>query len=184
LASPCQIKFFGSGEIASAAVYIMAVCDERWLSPNSCILVHDSPSGGYSSTPNKLSDAYIDVAEARRLQDVCDNILANNTRMPLNFWTEISKRDAYLTAEEAILLGLADKIIEPKKRGTLRKTRLANLNAQIDKKELSRLIKSLYKRTQKGTLSHVELVVPNEQFDERLVVEAVSAADDENKEPN
>lgn len=172
--SPCQIKFIGSGLIASSAAYVMVACDERIVYPNTMILIHDSPSSGEQSVPNKLSDAYIDVEETKRLQQVCNDILTENSRMFNVFWSEIVKRDTYITPEEGIMLGIVDSIIEPKKRGTLRKNRIANLNQVVDKKELSRLVKSIHKRIYKGNLSHIEVVVPNEQFDDNLKVEAVS----------
>src|SRR5271170_5768045 len=35
LSCPCQVKFYGGGAIMSAATWIMAVCDERYLYPNA-----------------------------------------------------------------------------------------------------------------------------------------------------
>lgn len=170
-ASPCQIKFFGSGEISSAATWIMACCDERYLTPNTFVLIHDSGSYGESVAPVKLTDAYIAVEQDKRLQDKLNQIYADNSRMPLEFWEEVVKRDVWLTAEEAIMLGLADKISEPKKRGNLRRARIANLNKEQDRKALNRLLKSIANRTHSNRLSKIELHSPAEEFDKSIVVD-------------
>lgn len=170
-ASPCQIKFFGSGEICSAATWIMAGCDERYLSPNTYVLIHDS--GGFDATlaPAKLTDAYIHMEQEKRLQDRLNQIYADNSRMPLEFWEEIVKRDVWLTAEETIMLGLADKIVQEQKRGNLRRMRIALLCQEPDRKELNKLLKSMAQRTHAHKVSKMELHVPREFFDKNVVVD-------------
>ena len=150
---PCQIKFIGSGIIASSATWIMAGCDERWLHPNTTIMVHDGSDG----FDGKHTDHQIHAAEMRRLQDLLYDLYAENSRMPKDFWQEICQRDVYLTAQEAISLGLADKLIEPKKRGNLRKARYAALKKQPDAKEMRSLIKGLYARINKINIPKIEL---------------------------
>ena len=153
----------------SAASAIMCVCDERYLYPSTVVMLHE-PSAGSAGTASELAIEMETTLTARRyLMD----LYSANSRMPFNFWSEILRRDVYLTAEETITLGLADKLVEPKKRGTLRKVRLAALNQSVDKKDLSKLIKSIHKKTHKGNLSHIEIVLPKEEFDASLVVDAV-----------
>ncbi len=170
-ACSCQIKFFGSGKIMSAATWVMASCDERYLYKHARVLIHDSPAGGSQEVPSKLSDRYIDTDEERRLQNELDEMYADNSRMPREFWSELVKRDTYLSAEEAVLLGLADKVIEPKKRGNLRKVRMACLKKQVDQKELTKLVKTLYKRMYNGSHHKVELHIPQEEFDPKVKVD-------------
>lgn len=166
----CQIKFFGSGEICSAATWIMACCDERYLTPNTCILIHDSGSYETGEVPAKLTDAYIAMDQERRLQDRLNKIYADNSRMPLEFWTEIVKRDVWLTAEEAIMLGLADKIVEFKKRGNLRKARIHALKQEPDKKEMQKLLKNISNRSYVNKLHKMELNNHDEQFDDDIAI--------------
>ncbi len=120
-ASPCQIRFYGGGVIMSAATWIMAGSDERNLHPNTTIMVHD----GMDGFEGKHTDAQIEASEMKRLQGVLYDIYASNSRMPKEFWQDVCQRDLYLTASEAVSVGLADKIIEPRKRGNLRKARYA-----------------------------------------------------------
>lgn len=173
LTSPCQIKFFGGGSIMSSASLVMCVCDERHLYPSATVMVHEvsSAMGG------KVTDMSIELGDVANVRQRLVDTYTNNSRMPANFWSEIIKNDVYLSAKEAIELGLADKIVEYKKRGTLRKSRIAHLSAPVDKKEMSKLIKAIHKRLYRGNLSHIELVIPNELFDDQLKVEAITDVD-------
>jgi ATP-dependent Clp protease protease subunit len=169
--SPCQIKFFGGGQIMSAATWIMAVCDERYLYRNTRVLIHDSPSG-YIETPTKLSDRRIDMRENNDLQNRLNQLYANNSRMPVEFFQNLVKRDCYLSAEETIALGLADKIIEPKKRGNLRRMRISLLNREVDKSELTKLVKKLFARIEENRLpSKIEIHIVKEDFDKNIFVD-------------
>lgn len=169
-ACPCQIKFFGSGIVMSAATWIMAGSDERHLHPNTTVMVHDGADG----FEGKHTDAQIEAAEMRRLQDLLYDIYATNTRMPKEFWQDVCQRDLYLTAQEAVALGLADKVIEPKKRGNLRKTRQAALKKKPD--DMKKLINELYNRINRVKVPKIELnEIKKEPVDPAVVVsEAVS----------
>lgn len=170
-ASPCQFKFYGSGVIASAAVWVMACCDERYLYRSTRILVHDS-SGDYVESPGKLIDARIQVEEDAKLQAHLNQVFADNSRMPLEFWDEIVKRDLWLTADEAVLLGLADKIVEPKKRGNLRRMRIAHLKKDVDKKAMSKFITELNDRIHSSKLAKLQLHSPKEHFDSKVFIDS------------
>jgi ATP-dependent Clp protease protease subunit len=158
LSLPCQVKFFGGGPIMSAATWIMAVCDERYLYPNATVMIHD----GSFSTEGKHTDVQISAAEDKRLQDMLYEIYANNSRMPKAFWQEVCQRDLYLTAQEAITLGLADKIVEPKKRGNLRRMRQSALSKKPPAGELKKLVNELYSRINKVKIPKIELNEPIE----------------------
>jgi ATP-dependent Clp protease protease subunit len=176
----CQIKFFGGGEIASAATWIMAGCDERHLYPNTRILIHDS-GWGEANVPEKLTDRYIHTDEEKALQNKLNHIYADNSIMPAEFWDEMVKRDLWISAEEAIMLGLADKIIQPRKRGSLRKNRIASMKAERDKKDMSKLLRLLKDRIYMDKLSRLELHIPEEKFDKALIVDNTPVED--TKEP-
>lgn len=167
-ACPSQIKFFGSGAIMSSATWIMAGCDERYLHPNCTVMVHDGSDG----FDGKHTDHQIQAAEMKRLQDKLYEIYAENSRMPVEFWADVCQRDLYLTADEAVSLGLADKIIEPKKRGNLRKARYAALKKEPETKEMNKLLKDLYARINKVKVPRIELnEVKKEAADPHLVID-------------
>lgn len=172
----CQVKFIGGGEIASAATWIMAGCDERHLYPNTRILIHDS-SWGEATVPEKLTDRYIHADEEKTLQHRLNQIYADNSIMPVEFWEEMVKRDLWISAEEAIMLGLADKIIQPRKRGSLRKVRMNAMKQERDKKEMNKLLRLLKDRIYMDKLSRLELHIPEEKFDKSLVVDDTPVED-------
>jgi len=168
--APCQIKFFGSGEIMSAATFIMAGCDERNVDPNTAIMIHGVQLTGVD--PTSLVDTEIDIEESKRLSRKMLQLLSDNSRMPLEFYEDLSQRDTFLTAEEAQLLGLVDRITEPKKRGSLRKARTHALNQLASQDEMTKLVKSLYKRGGKGKrVTKIEVHLPKEEFDTSLIID-------------
>lgn len=170
--SPCQFKFYGSGQIMSAATWIMAVCDERYLYRHTRILLHDAPCFGSQEVPVKLTDRRIDMVEEDRLQLELNNLYAENSRMPVEFYNVIVKRDCYISPEETIALGLADKILEPKKRGNLRRMRIALLNKDVDKAEMAKLVRKMYGRVEESRLPQkIEIHTPSDKFDSKVFVE-------------
>lgn len=152
-ACPCQIKFFGGGAIFSAATWIMAGCDERYLYANATVMLHDGTDG----FDGKHTDHQIQAREMKRLQDRLYNIYADNSRMPRSFWEDVCQRDLYLDASEAVSLGLADKILEPKKRGNLRKVRYNALKKEPDSKDMKKLINDIYTRINRVKVPKIEL---------------------------
>lgn len=171
-ACPCQIKFFGGGAIMSAATWIMAGSDERYLHPNATVMVHDGSDGW----EGKHTDGQIWAAEMKRLQDKLSEIYAENSRMPKEFWEDVLQRDLYLTAHEAVSLGLADKILEPKKRGNLRKVRQAALKKEPDIKEMKKLVGDIYSRINKVKVPKIEFnEIKKEPTDPHVVVDETLA---------
>jgi ATP-dependent protease ClpP protease subunit len=167
LSCPCQVKFFGGGAIMSAATWIMVACDERYLYPHATVMVHDG-SEGYEG---KHTDVQINAAENRRLQDLLYDIYTSNTRMPKEFWQDVCQRDLYLTAGEAVSLGMADKVVEPRKRGNLRKARQAALKKAPDV-DMRALITDIYTRLNKVKVPKLELnPIAKEPVDPQLVVD-------------
>lgn len=177
LASPCQIKFIGSGVVMSAATWIMAACDERYLHPNTTVMVHDGTDG----FEGKHTDAQIQAAEMKRIQGVLYEIYAANSRMPKEFWEDVCQRDLYLSAEEAIMLGLADKIIETKKRGNLRRLRQSALKKNPSSKDMKELIHKVYSRINKLKVPKIELNEhKKEPSDPNLVLSSVDNVENKN----
>ena len=170
--SSAKIIFIGGGEIASSAAFLMVACDERILYPNTSIMLHDITECSEEGSSVTATERKIEGAETDRHQEQIYRLLEDNSRMPFEFWKEVLSRDLYLTPTEAIMLGIADKIIEPKKRGNLRKSRNYGLEHGPDKKSLSKLVKDLFKRVHKGkNINKIEVHTPEEQFDDDLVID-------------
>jgi ATP-dependent protease ClpP protease subunit len=170
--SPCQFKFYGSGIIMSAATWIMAICDERYIHKNTKICIHDAPPFGSAEVPIKLTDRRIDQNEEEDLQNRLNIIYSENSKMPKEFFEILVKRDCYLNAEETVAIGLADKILEPKKRGNLRRMRIALLNKEPNRAEMSKLVKTLYDRVGESRMpSKIEIHTAHDKFDSKVFVE-------------
>lgn len=168
LACPCQFKFYGGGPVMSSASFIMAASDERYLYENAVVMVHELSD---DSGPAKYSDIKINASENDRLMDVLSDIYACNSRMPKEFWMDVLQKDVYLTAREAVSLGLVDKIIEPKKRGNLRKVRQAALNKTPDSKDMKKLVTDIYSRIGRAKVPKLEFNdIKKEATDPSIIV--------------
>lgn len=165
----CQIKFYGKGAIMSAATWIMCGADERHLFPNTRVMVHN----GWTAAAGKVTDVEIFVEEDKFLKKKLEEIYAENSRMPFEFWHEVCKRDLYMSAEEVIQLGLADRIIHPKKRGSYRKIRQHHLSQNVDKRKMNKLVIKLLERIQAGPKRmEININTPKvEPVDDRLTIE-------------
>ena len=160
-------KFYGGGAIMSAATWIMVACDERYLHKHATVMVHD----GSEEYGGKHTDVQITAAEMKRLQDILYDIYSSNTRMPKEFWQDVCQRDLYLSASEAVSLGMADKLLEPKKRGNLRKVRQAAMKASLDGDKMKSLISSLYQRINKVKIPKIKLnTVEKEPIDPSVFI--------------
>lgn len=103
---PMPVIVRAYGKVMSAATIILAGASERFLAPETWIMVHDSPESK-SGTPREL-------LQAQREEDQWANILAQHSHTSAIEWRAISARDSYLTPAEAIQLGIADVILKGK----------------------------------------------------------------------
>ena len=162
LTSPCKFIFKGYGAVMSAATAVMAVCDERYLSKNTMIMIHD----GSSIHDGKVTDILIEIEEVDRLQKFLEKLYADNSYLNKEFWATICRRDLYLTADEAIKLGLADGIIPERKRGSfrngIRKKTFSNVPTE---KELTHSISKVFKRIKLEVPKKLSIDIKKEQFE-------------------
>lgn len=150
LESPCKFIFYGRGAIMSAATVIMAVCDERYISKNSTIMLHDGSDG----FEGKTTDMQIYVKETERVQDAYNEIYAANSWLDKSFWDSVVRRDLYLTADEALAIGLADKLVHTPGRSKFRSRKKPTSS---DHTKVGRLMKKFSERTKISALSEVKL---------------------------
>jgi ATP-dependent protease ClpP protease subunit len=164
-AAPCQIKFVGSGLIASCATWVMAVCDHRTLHKNTVVLLHD----GHEGFSGSHTDAQLEAQHSKKLQDRLYDMFVANSRMPKAFFEDLCQRDLYLSAEETLTIGLCDEIIPAKRRGNVRKLRQKILADHPEASELQKLTKELYNRIGRRRPSKLEIAVKQEEADESLI---------------
>jgi len=161
--SPCKFIFFGRGMIMSSATWVMCCCDERYLSTNTTVLVHD----GFTDVVDRSTDARINSDENERLQQRLAKIYEDNSYLDRKFWSTVGRRDLYLTAEETIKLGLADKITPFRKRGLFRKgPREHTFLSKPDTESMRGFISELFKRIKAEVPQNLQIVANIDEFEE------------------
>jgi ATP-dependent protease ClpP protease subunit len=161
--SPCKFLFYGRGAIMSAATFIMCICDERYLSEHTTVMVHE----GWTETYGNCTDVKIDQEESDRLNRKLYEIYSKNSKMTdPKFWERVCQRDLYMEADEAVELGLADKIIEPRKRGNFRRGVRAQTFSNISRKDISKAVDKLYKRIKVSVPRNLVIEVKKEECED------------------
>ena len=108
---PCPIHTIGLGKIMSAGVLLLAAGKKgkRLIGENSSVMIHSASAecGG------NIFDIINLTNELKRMQEQMVSLLAKNTKISHDKLNEMmkSKKDNYLTAQEAVNLGIADKVI-------------------------------------------------------------------------
>lgn len=169
LSTPCQFKFVGGGIIASAATIIMAVCDERHLYKDTIVMVHELSSGheGFHS------NSKVEVLVNEHMVDVMANVYAENSFMSKDYYNQLlaSARDVHMWADEAVVLGLADRVIPHLKRGNLRELRSSIKKAGLNTDKLQKTLQKVHDRVGFKVSDNVKVRVVFDEVDENVVLE-------------
>ncbi|GJQ47620.1 ATP-dependent Clp protease proteolytic subunit 3 [Candidatus Kuenenia stuttgartiensis] len=104
-----KIKAICSGVVASAAVIILlgAKKEDRYSLPSSRILIHQ-PSTGIHGT---ASDLQIEATEILKCREKMNRMISVETGQPIGKVETDTKRNFWMSAEEACQYGLVNKII-------------------------------------------------------------------------
>jgi ATP-dependent Clp endopeptidase proteolytic subunit ClpP len=104
------IRTRGIGKVMSAGVVILAAGTkgERSIGKNCRIMLH-SVIGGHIGPMHQLDN---EMEEIRNIQDQYISVLAEETKMTKRYLRNLMKKkvNVYLSATEAVELGIADKI--------------------------------------------------------------------------
>jgi len=104
------IKTRGIGKVMSAGVVLLAAGTkgERSIGKNCRIMLH-SVIGGHVGPMHQLDN---EMEEIRNIQDQYISVLAEETKMTKRYLRSLLKKkvNIYLSASEAVELGIADKI--------------------------------------------------------------------------
>ena len=108
----CDIATFGLGKVMSGGVLILAAGTKgkRKIGKNCRLMVHSVVGTSHGS----LYSLENEMEEVRWIQDRFINALAKETNMTVKYIKEDlfgKKMNVYLSAEEAVELGIADEII-------------------------------------------------------------------------
>lgn len=105
----CDVSTICLGECASMAAVLLSsgAKGKRYVLPNSMVLIHQ-PSGGAQGQQTEIE---IVADFMKKTRDRLNGILAANTGQTLETIQRDTERDNYMTAQEAVDYGLADRVI-------------------------------------------------------------------------
>lgn len=107
-ASKCKIVTEAYGAVMSAALLIFVSGEQRKISETSW-LMHHSSSYEVAGTHKEIKDL---VEQREREEKKWAAIMSKYTTQSAEYWYEKAKdKDFYMTAEQALQLGVADEII-------------------------------------------------------------------------
>lgn len=108
----CPVYTYVTGMAASMGSFIAQAGEpgHRYLLPRSITMIHQPSSG----TRGKVSDMEIDLIEGLRIKKEMTELYVKHNSKGVTYdkFVELMDRDKWLTAPQAIELGLADHIIE------------------------------------------------------------------------
>lgn len=108
----CPVYTFVTGMAASMGSFIAqaGAPGHRYLLPRAITMIHQPSSG----TRGKVSDMEIDLMESIRIKkDMTELYVKHNSKgVPYERFVELMDRDRWLTAPQALELGLADQIVD------------------------------------------------------------------------
>lgn len=104
-----DVATYGIGLQASMGAFLLSsgAKNKRFVLPHSRVMIHQPSSG----TQGKITDQEITLREGLRLKKMLNEILAKNTGQKLSKIEKDVERDFWMSAEEAVEYGLADKVI-------------------------------------------------------------------------
>ncbi len=112
IGNPIPILSIVEGGAASAATLISVVCQERYITPNSFMLVHQLSSGFWG----KMEEIKDEFKNLKKLMKTLTKIYKKHTSIDSSEETTVKnllKRDLWLSAKECMKYGMVDSIEYP-----------------------------------------------------------------------
>ena len=110
-ASPAPIQVYCTGKAYSMAAVLLC-CGQhgRYILPHSKVMIHEplisTGVGGKTSSIQTIAESMMKTKEEMVA------ILAKHTGQPLEKLYEVTKTDTFFSADEAVAVGLADKVVD------------------------------------------------------------------------
>ncbi len=106
----CDVSTICMGMAASMGAFLFSAGTngKRYILPNAEVMIHQ-PLGG---AKGQATEILIAADHIKRTKERLNKILAENTGKSVEEITQDTERDNWLTAEDAVAYGLADKIID------------------------------------------------------------------------
>lgn len=108
----CPVYTYVTGMAASMGSFIAqaGAPGHRYLLPRAITMIHQPSSG----TRGKVSDMEIDYFESKRIKEEMTSLYVKHNSRGVTYerFVELMDRDKWITAPQAIEMGLADQIVE------------------------------------------------------------------------
>ena len=108
----CKIKvntYCYGAAMAAAAIILACGTGKRMISKNATVMIHE----GSIFEEGKISDVLKSSDHLKELHKTINKLLGDVSNKDEEYWTENTKTDFYLNAEQCLEFGLVDEIIEP-----------------------------------------------------------------------
>jgi len=108
---PVKVNTHGIGAVMSAAAIIL-ICGtgRRTTTKHSTIMLHE----GTIDNSGKATDIRSGINYLTQIEQLILELVTSHSNKNQKYWEEILKFDTYFTPEEALKIGLIDKIINEK----------------------------------------------------------------------
>lgn len=111
----CPIHTICMGTAASFGALLFAAGDTREILPHSKVMIHDPLIAGNGLT-GSATFLHNKIDTLMQTREILAEIFARHTGRTLEEIYEKTAQDSWFNAEEAIAFGLADRILQPKKK--------------------------------------------------------------------
>jgi ATP-dependent Clp protease protease subunit len=102
-----KVNVIVRGQAMSAGAMILATATgSRICSKHTTIMLHEASIGQYG----KSSDIQASAKQYKKMEDDCLRLLAESTKKDAEWWKENTRKDLFLSADEALELGIIDLI--------------------------------------------------------------------------
>lgn len=107
-----EVTVLGVGKVMSMGTILMQACKNRFLMNSTCFMIHDGECGAGGDP--KSAKAWIEYYERERKNSYkiyLDRIKEKHPKYNLKDIEKMCEHDNIMSADEAVELGLADKVI-------------------------------------------------------------------------
>jgi len=114
-----RVRMVGTGWVASIAalIFVAVPREDRYCLPNTRFLLHQ-PAGGAGGS---AADIEIEAREILKMRDRLNKVLAEQTGQTLERIEEDTRRNFWLSADEAKKYGIVGKVIKEQKELSAKK---------------------------------------------------------------
>lgn len=108
----CPVRTVCLDTAASMGAIIFVCGDRREMFPNAELMIHDPLIQNVSGSALSVQET---SRRLMRRRSTLSQILVDHSSLPIERVEELTSKDTYLTAEEALEKGFTDAIVEPRK---------------------------------------------------------------------